>query len=500
MAALFPSTWNSIDSNEEKEMLRQLGSLAPQAAVREISALIASVASANALPVDQRLRFVRELEEAAQRHLVPCSRGYLRSPHRGDEGQAEELQLWRTSREFWAQLATAYNVCVNAYREELKSDALHKLELTRLAVSMLRAYGARMKWDQFRYGPHSGALWQIIGRAYLVCVEEGVDRRLAAGARAGRAQDTTVEQEYLKILMFQASSMDSLLPLEIEIAEHLIGRFLPIFSFSPERAPDHAYWIDPGQRRGPMRLLREPSESETLRYFGPGRALSALTELQEVLEKGEAPADLDLGRAYSARIVLPVVRHLAACWELHPRQREFDRYKVSSRLTVVSGLERIHERLREGADELRNGAEWTVRNISRSGLSVFLPLADHEAAFPIQIGTLLGMRPEGGDSMLVGVVRRFAREFDGQAIGVETLAKRAAPFEIHGGGRSGQALMLDAVEAGHEVRVALPSSGASAMAPFTVEVEGKTAQLMPIELVERGAAFDLARYHVEQVV
>ncbi|MCZ7653403.1 MAG: hypothetical protein M5R42_02670 [Rhodocyclaceae bacterium] len=43
--------------------------------------------------------------------------------------------------------------------------------------------------------------------------------------------ETSVEQEYLKALVFQASSMDSLLPLEIEIAERFIAHFLPQFVF-----------------------------------------------------------------------------------------------------------------------------------------------------------------------------------------------------------------------------------------------------------------------------
>jgi hypothetical protein len=501
MAALFPGTWNPLDSSRDKqELLRQLSSLAPQAALREISGLIASVANARSLPFDQRLGLVRQLEEAAGRHVIACSREYLTSPRRGDQGQDEQFHLWRTNRDYWSQLATAYNICVNAYREESKPDALHKVELTRLLVRLLRAYGARLKWDQFHYGPHSEALWQVTGRAYLLAVEEGVDRRLATAAYAGKAHDTTVEQEYLKILMFQASSMDSLMPLEVEIADRLIAHYLPLFSLSAERSPELVYWIDPSQRRGPTRLVREPFESETLRYFGAGRALAALDELQQVMEKGAVPAELELGRAYSPRIILPVVRHLAAYWAANPPRREFDRYKVNSRLTVVSGLPMIHRKLREARADGPNGAEWTVDNVSRFGMGVQLPLADHEGMSPIQIGTLLGMQPEDAENMLVGIVRRFSRDSDAQAsIGIETLTKKAVPFEIDSSGRKGEALLLDSLELGQPVRMAVPSAGSATAATVTVFVDGKTARLAPVELIERGVAFDLTRYRVEAV-
>lgn len=505
MAAVLPDSGYPLESSEDKqERLRQLGALAPQAALREIAGLIASVASADSLPVDQRIKLLRQLEDTAQRHLIPCSREYLTSPHRGEDSQHEEFRLWRTNREFWTQLASAYNACFNDYADEVKDDALHKAELTRLVVRLLHAYGARLKWDQFRYGPHSEAFWQVIGRAYLFAVGESVDRRRVT-AFSGSAAETTVEREYLKILAFQASSMDSLLPLEVDIAERLIAHFLPEFSFAAEQRPEHTHWIDAGQRRAPARLQRTPPDSPNVRYFGVGQALSGFTELQRALDCGEMPGDLNLGRAYSPRIVLPVVRHLAAYWGSHQPRREFDRYRVSSRLTVVSGLPGIHRRLVEASEldaaNAATGAEWLVDNVSRGGMGAHLPLSDQEAGSPVQIGTLLGMRPEGGENWLVGVVRRLARENDAQAaIGIETLAKKAVAFDVDSGGRQGAALLLDALDPGEMVRMALPAIGAADMTPLTVSVEGRTARLKPVELIERGVAFDLARYCVETVV
>jgi hypothetical protein len=45
---------------------------------------------------------------------------------------------------------------------------------------------------------------------------------------------TSPVQEYQKVMVFQAASLDSLLPVEIEMAERLIAHFLPV-SCSPQK-------------------------------------------------------------------------------------------------------------------------------------------------------------------------------------------------------------------------------------------------------------------------
>ena len=72
--------------------------------------------------------------------------------------------------------------------------------------------------------------------------------------------------------MFYSSSMDSLLPLEIELAERLIAYFLPGFVFSAKGIETSVYWVDPATPQPPVRLARMPAPSPTLRFFQPGTA------------------------------------------------------------------------------------------------------------------------------------------------------------------------------------------------------------------------------------
>lgn len=40
------------------------------------------------------------------------------------------------------------------------------------------------------------------------------------------------------------------------------------------------------------------------------------------VERGQIPAELNLGGEYSAKVLLPVLRHLARYWAAEPPQRE----------------------------------------------------------------------------------------------------------------------------------------------------------------------------------
>ena len=75
----------------------------------------------------------------------------------------------------------------------------------------------QLKWKQFRYGPVDPAFWQTLGGIYLAAVEAKTAQKPLLLYPGGG--ETTVESEYLKALIFHASAMDNLKPLQIEIAE-----------------------------------------------------------------------------------------------------------------------------------------------------------------------------------------------------------------------------------------------------------------------------------------
>jgi hypothetical protein len=62
-------------------------------------------------------------------------------------------------------------------------------------------------------------------------------------------RETTPAAEYLGVMLLKASSMDNLLPVEIEIAERLIAHLLPGFALTDQARPENVYWVDPADRK-----------------------------------------------------------------------------------------------------------------------------------------------------------------------------------------------------------------------------------------------------------
>jgi hypothetical protein len=476
------------DPKEARRVLDALVLREATPALDEIAGWLESLAADELLRLSERLALVLRLDEAAQPHARRSGRDYLTSPRLGRQ---QEYKLWQTNRDFWRQLGSAYHGCLARYQAQEKGSEAIKAELPLLVVRLLRASSAQLKWDQFRYGPIDTALWQRMGRAYLFA-ERGRFARQPLTPYPNVPGESTAEQEYLKALVFQASSMDSLLPLEIEIAERLIAHFLPHFVFTAEVRPDNVYWVDADLPSAPKRLAVLPQMTPSLRFFSTGAALAELEALQRQLERGEVPAEVNLGAQYSARIVLPVLKHLAMYWAPKPPMRSHDRHRVKSRLAVVNGLANIHARLSESGGE--ESEAWVVDDVSLGGMGAQVPLGANDW---VRIGALLGMQPEGGRNWLVGVIRRFSRDAPAQgSVGIETLSK--SPHAVVGdlGGIDCNAILLDTPHVGETVRVILPSAAFEPALPLVFAWQGRSARLDPIEQLESGVDFDLGLYRV----
>jgi hypothetical protein len=476
------------EAKEAKRVLSELSARDAGPALDEVSGWLESVASDEHFKLSERLPLIFQLDEAAQPHARKLGRDYLTSPRLGRQ---QEYKLWQGNHDFWAQLANAYDSCLTRYVAKEKGSEAVKSEVPLLIARMLHAFSGWLKWDQFRYGPINAEIWQRMGRAYLLAEESKVSRQ-ACQLYPGMFGETTVEQGYLKALVFQASSMDSLLPIEIEIAERFIAHFLPHFVFTAEVRRENVYWADAGKPMPPKRLAVAPQLRPSLRYISAGPALAGLQAMLRQVESGDVPAEVNLGGQYSARVVAQVLKHLVAYWAPKPPMRSHDRHRVKSRLTVVNGLAATYARL---TDQGGDGAEaWVVEDVSLGGMGAQVPLS---ASDWVRIGALVGMQPEGGSNWLIGVIRRFSRETPVQgAVGIETLSK--SPQAIAGdlGGMDCNGILLDTLTTGETVRVLLPGAAFEPAIPLVFAWQGRPLRLDPIEQLETGVDFDLGLYRV----
>ena len=99
---------------------------------------------------------------------------------------------------------------------------------------------------------------------------------VATGVLLGNTPALT---EYRKAVIFQAASMDSLLPMEIELAECFVSHFLASFDFLDTAEHDCVYWLDLRVGQPPQRLaktsIRTPAIPSSARRLRAARTQSS---------------------------------------------------------------------------------------------------------------------------------------------------------------------------------------------------------------------------------
>lgn len=479
------------DPRELRNILEELPADNAFKALDEIVGWLESLAEEDLLPA-RLFEVVGQLDEAAQAHVRRLTRDYLQTPRLP---RTEEKRLWNLVSGFWMQLSLNYERCLGT------GDGVKAL-MPLLAGRLVAALASSLKWEQFHYGPISASLWSRLGGALLAAEAAGA-AALAVQIYPNQPRATDVRQEYLKAALFQAASMDSLLPFEIELAEKLIGHFLPSFVFGPKPTSDSVYWVDLAGASPPVRLARLPGAmSPSLRFFRPGSAHGEMEALLRDLEQGgDLPPEINLGAQYPTRAVLPVLRHLASHLAPIPPQRQYERHRVKHRISVLGGFANALGVFAGSRPAALGTESWVVEDVSRGGFGASVNSA---ASDWLQIGLLLALQPEGGDNWLLGIVRRHRRESEaGMRIGIQTLSRQILAVELRPRAASSCAAMnalpalwlLDDNEPG-EARFVMPPASFDLGESMEFDDRGRRILLAPVALVERTADYEVARYRL----
>lgn len=480
------------DAREVKRICVVLSKLDPMGAIEEACAWLESLEAVEDFKLAVRIERVMQLDETAAPQARRLGREFLKP---GTGNRQAENRLWDINRGYWHQLVVTYDACLNRFvAGEKESDAARPL-LNQMYIRQLHARAALLKWDQFHYGPVAGEFWSALGQIYLAAEgEKFLQKQLPI--YPGWA-NTSVEAEYLKALMFQASSMDKLLPVQIELAERLIAHFLPRFTLTREVRPENVYWVDASLPVPPTRLAKLPEITPALRFFNGGAALEAIEALQaRIAADHRVPAEINLSGQYEVEDVGAVLGHLAMCWAPKPPMRKDVRHRIKSRLIVAHGIKDVHGYV-SGRMADHTGVEaWVVDDVSLGGMGALVPINRRDW---IRIGVLVAMQPDGGDNWLLGVVRRFARTSNSEGqVGIETLSKTPVTVVATDlGGIPTEAIVLDVPEVGADARMLLPLAALQKNVALLFSMNGKHARFHPREIIETGEDFVIANFFVQ---
>ena len=496
------------DAKELKRVLAELPADNSFKAVDEVYGWFESLQSADDFRVDHFFDVLRQLDEAVQPYLRLLTRTYVQTPQLS---KSEERRLWSLCYNYWGEVASLYARCIDRCRQlpkEKGCDAF-KPHLALAATRLLAARATQLKWVGYRYDPIGEDLWRGLGQPYLAAEAGGYAQKQVQLYPSAQGL-SCVAAQYQQALIFYSSSMDSLMPLEIELADRLIAHFKPCFVLANSCQSDSVWWVDAASGSPPARLARQPVRAvPSLRFLSSGSAAPAVAKLIGSVELGKVPTDLNLGGQYLANVLLPVLRHLARYWAAEPPQREHPRHRVKTRLAVLQGFDDCFtvfagEVARLGKE--RAAASWVVDNVSLGGFGAGVDdsgagFAGEFAGDALKIGTLLGMQPDGGENWVLGVLRRFSKDTATHArVGIESLSRQALSVELRprttGFSATGTipGIWLRDASAAGEARMVLPSMSFNLRQSLEFLHDGQRYLLTPVELEEAGNHFELARY------
>lgn len=479
------------DAREARRILAEVANREPLGAVEDAGAWLESLAADEGFKLGQRLDLIFRLDEAAAAQARRLGRDY---PALVGTSRAQETRHWQAGHGYWQQLAAAYLDCMARYRAAEKEGDAIRAQLPLLYGRLISALATRLKWDHYHYGPVEREFWKTLGDIYLAAVDAKVAQKplqLYTGVA-----ESTIEAEYLKVLIFHATSMDNLRPLEIEIAEHFIAYFLPFFALIRECRPENVYWVDVAKPLPPTRLAKLPEITSTLRFFNGTRAVEAVTKtIEQIRAAGRVPPGINLGAQYKADTAIPVLQHLAMCWAPKPPMRSDVRRRISAPLRVVNGLATVHQRL-SGHGKGTDGVEsWVIDDVSLGGFCVQATISNPDW---IRIGGLIGLQPDGGENWLIGIVRRYVRTGQKQAtVGIQTLSRAPRAVFADAGGLYTEALLLDVPQVGEYARMALSPNALEDKVALVFTVDDKNARLHPRETLATGPDFIVANFFVQ---
>jgi len=461
-------------------------------ALQELTGWIESVREQAEFRLEQQVMVLRLLDETARPFERKLTREYFAV---SALPPFQENRLWVVLNEFFVQLLQAYRSVLARVRNGDKGASSLRAMLPLIAARGVNAAAGRLKFAAAHYAFVDQEIWVGLADFYQHAEAQQYLNELLQ-LYAGAESKTSVRQEFATVLMWHATCFGTLSRNNMHLAERLAAYLSQCFTVSAQRDTGSRFIFDLHQPMSPMRLGADAAPLPSLRFLGVEKLQPQMDGLLKALEKNFVPKEINLGGVYEAEAVRSVALHLAECMAWPPPMRRNARHNIKVSLSVASGfvgvMEQAFNGLNFGSDA---NASWRAEDISTSGLRCIRPAA---GADKIEIGMLLGLKPERVERWGVGIVRRITRDpHNNQHIGIEKLAnevdgvalrERAEDEEQH-------ALWLDS-PGGNAAEVDLLMSPASFTPGRSLHTQlgSKRYLLIPLRLVESGVDFDLARY------
>lgn len=377
-----------------------------------------------------------------------------------------EAKLWQALLE----LTHGFELAYAAFAREIRRrayDPRWQQQLPELLVRSMRQLAFESRIRMFRYEQWIPGKWREVHELFRLACAHRVARRKVRLVED--AEPTTVERQYLGILVLQLANAGNLKPAHVEwLWQQIEGWCAPLKLKITVRSPN-AFYVDLSEAKGLARRADAVQGGEVL--FLDTHPLSALLN-HYMLAVEQKIRDHPLSSNTARRIErLGILRKVAAQvdGQFTPIPRRGERTNASGEVDVILGLDRISgfirapERVRVNeadtvstfsgtldlavfghsrtpalpkvdaaqkrlAEYACSGGPWEVKDVSATGLRLIAPIA---AAQGLTLGTLAALRGVGHSAWALGIVRRVRRLTAERAeIGVQRIADTISAVEL----------------------------------------------------------------------
>jgi hypothetical protein len=436
----------------------------PLAAHSAILTELGALSERNAHRAPSRLEAVFRLDvqsEALRRTLTSQYHEH------GTRSSRVESQLWQAM----FDLTQGFLLCYQAFAREVSDHAQSnrwRALLPELIARQIIHHGLDAKIRLYRYEQWIPARWSELHSLFQIACSIELERQPIAVLADGTL--TTIEQEYLRVLLLQLMNAGNLSARHVEWVAEQLSEWCAPLRLNVESSTATSFYVDLGARSGLKRRAPGPLEGRVL--FLDTRPLHAMLMQNVVMLEQKVRSDPLSDRTLRRTEQLNLMTKLAAQVdpEFRPVPRRGERINASGAVDAIVGFtkiagylhdEEVHplaeKRHRTGNFDdsielatfghMRNenarvqevarrllaayaapGGAWDIRDVSHTGYRLVAPMSVINS---VTLGTLAAIRAHGQPLWTLGIVRRMKRLTSERAeIGLQVIANNLVGVEL----------------------------------------------------------------------
>ena len=378
-----------------------------------------------------------------------------------------ENQLWQALFDLTQGFLLCYQAFAREVADHAQSNKWQSL-LPELIARQIMHQGLDAKIRLFRYEQWIPAKWSDLHSLFQMACSAQIERQPVAVLPGGGL--TTIEQEYLRVLVLQLMNSGNLTPRHLEwIAEQLSEWCTPL-RLNIESSIVTTFYVDLASRTGLKRRTPQPLEGRVL--FLDTRPLHAVLMQNVVMldqkVRNNPLSDRTPRRADQLNLLSKLASQVDP--EFKPLARRGERTSAEGSVDAIIGFAKIAAFLRDDEMQpfiegkrspstfgetieiatfgrMRNenaramevarrrlanyavpGGAWDVRDVSQTGFRLIAPMSVINA---VTLGTLAAIRPQTQVRWTLGIVRRMKRLTTERAeIGLQVIANNLVGVEL----------------------------------------------------------------------